>query len=343
MVGKVQFMSDTVQTPRKSSFERAITSLSGLPWWAIIIGIAGVAIGYSVLTSALYIEAIRFLTDDPHLITHDKTTVSFRLEDGDIVTGMLVDETDQVASVRIDDGTIVAVQVDEIKQELLREPAVCAVNNLRACNEGIFLTLKATFLSFALSLALGLVFGLMRISKNPVLFAVSTIYVEVIRGVPLLVILLYAGFVISPWIRDTFGISLTDIQEAVIGLAFGYGAYEAEVFRAGIESIHKGQMEAARSLGMNYFQAMRHIVLPQAVRVILPPLGNDFIAMLKDSALISVLALPDLLQQGRLFVSRTFRAFEGYNSVAILYLIMTLFLSAMTRVVEKRSKLPESR
>jgi polar amino acid transport system permease protein len=117
------------------------------------------------------------------------------------------------------------------------------------------------------------------------------------------------------------------------------GAFN-EIFRAGIQSIGRGQMEAARSLGMSYPQAMRHVVLPQAVRVVLPPLGNDFISMLKDSALISVLALPDLLQLGRLYVSRTFRALEGYNTVAVLYLVMTIFLSMMVRIIERRSRLP---
>ena len=161
-----------------------------------------------------------------------------------------------------------------------------------------------------------------------------------VRGIPLLVILLYAGFVISPWLRDNTPLNLSDEWEAIIGLSFGYGAFIAEIFRAGIQSISRGQMEAARSLGMSYPQSMRYVILPQAVRVVLPPLGNDFISMLKDSALISVLALPDLLQLGRLYVSRTFRAFEGYNTVAILYLLMTLFLSMLVRIIERRSRLP---
>ena len=111
----------------------------------------------------------------------------------------------------------------------------------------------------------------------------------------------------------------------------------AEVYRGGIESIEHGQMEAARSLGMSYMQAMRHVILPQAIRRILPPLGNDFISMLKDSSLIAVIALPDLLQMGRLYVSRTFRAFEGYNTVALLYLVMTLFLSLIVRIIERKA------
>jgi len=127
----------------------------------------------------------------------------------------------------------------------------------------------------------------------------------------------------------------------MIGLAFGYGAYLAEVYRSGIESIHRGQMEAARSLGMSYFQAMRYVVLPQAIRRILPPLGNDFIAMLKDSSLIAVVALPDLLQMGRLFVSRTFRAFPGYNTVALNYLLMTFVLSLIVRTIERKMAIEE--
>jgi polar amino acid transport system permease protein len=126
----------------------------------------------------------------------------------------------------------------------------------------------------------------------------------------------------------------------VLGLAFGYAAFLAEVFRAGIESIGRGQMEAARSLGMSYPQAMRTVILPQAIRVVLPPLGNDFIAMLKDSALISVLALPDLLQSGRLYITRTFQPIPVYIVVALLYILMTLFLSTIIRSMEKRFKLP---
>jgi polar amino acid transport system permease protein len=177
----------------------------------------------------------------------------------------------------------------------------------------------------------------------PVLpYTISTLYVEVIRGLPMLVIILYAGFVVAPNLRDRTGgtLELGRLTGAILGLGFGYGAYLAEVFRAGIQSIHFGQMEAARSLGMSYPQAMRHVILPQAIRVILPPLGNDFIAMLKDSSLISVVALPEILQQGRLWVSRTFRGFEGYNTVAMYYLMMTLLLSLLVRFIERRAALP---
>ena len=208
--------------------------------------------------------------------------------------------------------------------------------------KGFVLTIRATILGFALALLLGLIAGLMLVSHNPIVLALSKLYVEVVRGIPLLVIILYAGFVITPFLRDATGgrVDLSGFPGAIIGLGFGYGAYLAEVFRAGIQSIHHGQMEAARSLGMSYFQAMRHVVLPQAIRVVLPPLGNDFIAMLKDSSLISVVALPEILQQGRLWVSRTFRAFEGYNTVALFYLVMTLVLSLLVRLIERKTALP---
>jgi len=173
-------------------------------------------------------------------------------------------------------------------------------------------------------------------------YTFSTLYVEIVRGVPMLVIILYMGFAVTPAIRNVSQghIDLRGLPAAIIGLSFGYGAYMAEVFRAGIQSIPKGQMEAARSIGMTYFQAMRLVILPQAVRMVLPPLGNNLIAMLKDTSLISVIALPEMLQSGRLWISRNFRAFEGYNSVMILYLIMTLFLSLIVRAVERRSRLP---
>jgi polar amino acid transport system permease protein len=205
--------------------------------------------------------------------------------------------------------------------------------------DGLWLTLQVTIISYAVALVVGLIFGLMRVSKNPILYAASTLYVEVMRGIPLLVTILYMGFVVTPWLREATGraIDLRGLPSAIIGIAICYGAYLAEVYRGGIQSIERGQMEAARSLGMSYMQAMRHVILPQAIRRILPPLGNDFIAMLKDSSLVAVLALPDLLQMGRLYASRTFRAFEPYNTVAVLYLVMTLILSTLVRIIERKT------
>jgi len=123
---------------------------------------------------------------------------------------------------------------------------------------------------------------------------------------------------------------------AILALVIGYSAFISEIFRAGIESIEKGQMEAARSLGMSYWQSMRHVILPQSVRRVLPPLGNDFVAMLKDSSLVSVLGVQDITQLGKLYATSTFRFFETYNVVAFLYLVMTIALSLLVRYLEKR-------
>ena len=170
-------------------------------------------------------------------------------------------------------------------------------------------------------------------------------YVEFIRGVPTLVLIFTVAFVIVPiWVDalDNFieidNKFMSQNTRAIIALAIIYGAFLAEVFRAGIESIPKGQMEAARSVGMTYGQAMRHIILPQAVRNISPALGNDFIAMLKDSSLVSVLAVRDITQTARLYAGSTFRFRETYLVLTFLYLTMTLSLSLLLRWYERRLK-----
>jgi len=230
---------------------------------------------------------------------------------------------------------------------------------------GIYTTLRITLFSFVIATILGLLAGLARVSKNVFIYNLATLYVEIVRGVPLVVLLLYIAFALFPVLVEVitgigkWGLSLTPASNffqgmadftirvipmegrAVIALAFGYGAYEAEVFRAGIQSIGKGQMEAAKSLGMTYFQAMRFIILPQAIRRVLPPLGNDFIACLKDSSLATVLAVPELTQLGRLRRASTFRVLEVFNMVAFLYLSMTLLLSAVVRWLEQRMKILE--
>jgi polar amino acid transport system permease protein len=226
--------------------------------------------------------------------------------------------------------------------------------------EGILTTIRVTVVAYALSLIGGLFLGLGRVSKNVIFYNLATLYVEVIRGIPMLVIILYGAFVVVPVSLDlinglgTWMVGLTplaglgrafqqlDIQQvdmsarATAGLAMGYAAFEAEVFRAGIQSIERGQMEAARSLGMTYIQAMRYVILPQALRRVLPPLGNDLIAMLKDSSLISVLAVRDITQLGKLYRARSFRSFEAYNTMAFIYLCMTLSLSMLVKFIEEK-------
>jgi len=231
--------------------------------------------------------------------------------------------------------------------------------------QGIIVTLRITFVSYFLATVIGLLVGLARMSKNVFINNLATLYVETMRGVPMVVLILYTAFVLIPILvgaikgLGTWGLNqlpasgfflslstftIRDLPmegRAVIALAFGYGAYEAEVFRAGIQSIGKGQTEAARSLGMTYFQAMRFIILPQAIRRVLPPLGNDFIACLKDSSLVTVLAINDLTQLSRLRRSSTFRVTETFNVVTFLYLSMTLLLSGVVRWLEQRMRIEE--
>lgn len=233
---------------------------------------------------------------------------------------------------------------------------------------GVLTTLRITLIAFPISTIIGLFVGLARLSKNVFLNTIATIYIEVVRGIPLVVLILIIAFGLVPILIDLinklgqWGLSLFRSGQinqffnslatysirnismelrAIIALAIGYGAFEAEVFRAGIQSIGKGQMEAARSLGMNYFLAMRLIILPQAIRRILPPLGNDFIALLKDSSLATVLAVNELTQLTRLRRSSTFRVMEAFNVAAFLYLSMTLLLSGFVRFLERKMRIGE--
>lgn len=198
---------------------------------------------------------------------------------------------------------------------------------------GVGLTIVLSVVSYAVALVIGLIAGLGRVSRNTIIYTIATVYVEIIRGVPLLVIIIYAQFVVAPML----GTNRNPLLSGIMALAIGYGAYLAEVYRAGIESIERGQMEAARSLGMSYPQAMRYIILPQAIRRVLPPLGNDFIAMLKDSSLVSAIAVNELTKLGQIEAARTFNTFRTFNAVAILYLILTLLLSLGVRVIERRT------
>lgn len=201
---------------------------------------------------------------------------------------------------------------------------------LKFVPDGILVTFQVTIEAILLSLIIGLFTGLGRISKSKIINGIASVYVEVIRGIPLLVQLFYIYFALGRVVN------LPAMVSAVIAMAVCYGAYMGEIFRAGIESIPKGQMEAARSLGMTSPQAMRHVILPQAFKTILPPIGNEFVALLKDSSLVSILAVSDLLRRGREFASESFTYFETYTMVALVYLVITLFLSKLVSIMEER-------
>lgn len=196
--------------------------------------------------------------------------------------------------------------------------------------DGIVKTFEVTVMSIACALVVGLITGIGRISRIVLINRIATIYVEVVRGIPLLVQIFYIYYAMGKIIQ------VPDIFAAVIAMTVCYGAYLGEIFRAGIQSIHKGQMEAAIALGLSRAQALRRIILPQTMRVVLPPLGNEFIALLKDSSLVSILAVSDLLRRGREYASKTFDYFEAFTVVALVYLVMTLFFSRLVAFMEQR-------
>ena len=209
-----------------------------------------------------------------------------------------------------------------------------AFNFVRA---GLWITIYSTFIAFLISLLLGLLAGLGRIAKNSVIRTLAVTYVEFIRGVPILVLIFTVALVLVPDMAGLMGFenrAVPAIWRGIIALALIYGAFLAEVFRAGIESVPPGQVEAARSLGMTASQAMIYIVLPQAIKNIMPALGNNFIAMLKDSSLLSVLAINEITYKARLYSGSSFRFRETYLVLTILYLTMTIILSLLLRWYE---------
>ena len=222
----------------------------------------------------------------------------------------------------------------------------------RTLSAGVVTTLWVTIIAFAAATMLGLLVALARTSGNRLLREVATFYVEIIRGIPILVFLFYVAFVAAPamvagfnwlagplielgWMEPATVRGFDFVWRAIFALAICYSAFIAEIFRAGIESVDRGQIEAARSLGLSRWQCFRLVVFPQALRTILPPLGNDFVSMVKDSALVSALGVQDITQLGKLSASSSFLFFETYNVVAFLYLTMTISLSLLVRVLER--------
>ncbi len=217
--------------------------------------------------------------------------------------------------------------------------------------EGIWTTVYITCVSFVLVLFFGLFVALGRLSKSTIVRGVSTVYVEVIRGIPMLVQLIFWYFAfpsVMQQLGHAFNIQsmieyrANAVTMAILGLTVGYSAYMSEVYRAGIQSISRGQMEAARSLGMTYFQAMRYVILPQAIRVILPPVGNEFITLLKDSSLVSVVAVADMTRRGREFMAANFIPIQTWIMVALLYLVLTLLAARAVTWLERKMKMEKS-
>ncbi len=215
--------------------------------------------------------------------------------------------------------------------------------------KGIKITVLVTLVAYASACLLGLLLAVGGMSRFLVLRQICRFYVEVMRGVPIIVLLLYVAFVFAPlmvdgWnaIAEPLGLNPLRTRDfpllwrAVMALALAYSAFLAEIFRAGLQAVDPGQTEAAKSLGLGGWHRFRHIVFPQAFRLVLPPLGNDFVAMVKDSSLVSVLGVTDITQLGKVTAAGNFRYFETYNVVALIYLAMTISLSLILRRIEAR-------
>jgi polar amino acid transport system permease protein len=226
---------------------------------------------------------------------------------------------------------------------------------------GLRITIQTSITAYFFAIIIGLFTGLGRLSKNVIINNLARLYVELVRGIPMLVLIFFIALVGVPAIVELLNIlgewalanGLTVLGEfltffntkavpmvarAIVALSVTYGAFLAEIFRAGIQSIGKGQTEAARSLGMSTAQSMRHVILPQAIRNVLPALGNDFVAMVKDSSLVSVLAVRDITQIARLYGGSTFRFREAFITLAVMYLTLTVMLSLVVQAVERRMR-----
>src|SRR5574344_2053618 len=197
---------------------------------------------------------------------------------------------------------------------------------------GAGITVEVTFLSVGLGLAFGIIVSLIRLSSIKPLKYIGNVYVDFIRGTPLLVQIFLVYFALPAIINHR----VDAFFAAISACSINSGAYVAEIFRGGIQSIDKGQMEAGRSLGMSWWQTMRYIIMPQAFKRIIPPLGNEFIAMLKDSSLVSVIGFEELTRRGQLIIARTYASFEIWLAVAFIYLLMTFVVARLTGILERR-------
>lgn len=230
--------------------------------------------------------------------------------------------------------------------------------------DGVVITLTVSFVAFGFALIIGLILGMIRsLPPRPrrgliprilsiihtFIYNIATLFVEVMRGLPILVALLIFAFVIIPefknYMSSVHNVSIefrsSSVETAIIALAMTYGAFLSETFRAGIQSVGKGQIEASKSLGMTYAQTMRFIVLPQAIRRVLPPLGNDFISMIKSSSLVAILAVRDVTQIAKVYSGSTFKYLETYLTVTVIYLTMTILGSILVKLIENQVKIEE--
>ncbi|EGE57284.1 UNVERIFIED_ORG: polar amino acid transport system permease protein [Rhizobium esperanzae] len=225
----------------------------------------------------------------------------------------------------------------------------------RTLVNGAGITVFVTLVAFVLATVLGLGIALLGLADSIVLRQIARFYIEIIRGIPILVLLFYVAFVGAPGLVAAYNFIISPLVpagiaepilvrdlslmwRAIIALMIGYSSFIAEIFRAGFQSVDIGQIEAAKSLGLSRYRRFRLVVFPQAIRVIFPPLSNDFVSMVKDSSLVSVLGVADITQMGKVYASGSFRFFETYSIVTYIYLILTIGLSLALRRIERKMK-----
>ena len=206
------------------------------------------------------------------------------------------------------------------------------INSLPLLIVGAGITIQITAISVGLGLIIGMFVGIARICNVKVLRALATVYIDFLRGTPLLVQIFLIYFALPMVV----GQRVDPFIAAITACGINSGAYIAEIFRAGIQAIDEGQMEAGRSLGMSWVQTMRYIIVPQAFKNVIPPLGNEFIALLHDSSLVSVIGFEELTRRGQLIIARTYGSLEIWITVALIYLVMTLTISRLVSYMEKR-------
>jgi len=301
---------------------------------AVVLGLMGW--GLTVMTKR--IDYVWYWNRIPQYFFFTDSIEKYAAENGRVSSIRQTDEKRSEVVLSYDTGETETVEVDT-KTLRFREgdPFTSAdqIGELQVLSQGILIkglltTLEISIYSGLLGIVIGLFAGLGRISENPLVKGLSTIYVEIIRGTPLLVQIFIFYFFLGTVLQ--FG----RFTAGTMALAVFVGAYVAEIVRAGIQSIHPGQMEAARSLGMNYFQTMSYIILPQAFKRIMPPLAGQFISLVKDSSLVSVIAITDLTKAGREISTSTFATFEVFFTISGMYLVLTFSLSMAVRYIERR-------
>lgn len=206
-------------------------------------------------------------------------------------------------------------------------------NSIPTLMSGLWVTIEMAMISLILAVIIGIIFGIFTISKSKILRGISTVYIYLIRGTPLMIqaLFLYLG------VAQLLNVRFDPMVAAIITLTLNAGAYMAEIFRGGIQAVDKGQMEASRSLGLGYFKTMQKVILPQAVKVMIPSIINQFIVTIKDTSILSIISIRELTANGQIIIARNLKAFEIYAIVASMYFILITILTLVSKYVERKN------